>query len=53
MSKKFNYVPVCNSEEFMAVGEYVLQFLFVIEATVKYLKQMWQANNLSFLWLKW
>lgn len=36
----------------MTVGEYVSQFLFVIAATVRYLKQIRQANNLSFLWLK-
>lgn len=52
MSKTFYSVLVFNSEKFMTVGEYVSQFLFVIAATVRYLKQIRQANNLSFLWLK-
>lgn len=39
-SAKFSCVFVFNSQKFMAVDEYVSQFLFVIEAIIIHLRQV-------------
>ena len=39
-SERFSSVFVFNSQKFMAVDDYVSQFLFVIEAIITHLKQV-------------